>query len=196
MLLASTQISEWRIMHCKPPVAALAVLDKTARISALYAVPMFMMIQPGPSIAAPVAPVLLMRSLPARSHSVSLPTVRTPLEALVPTTLMISRQCDRDEWALICAHSDRSFHDRPATFHPIALPLGSLLLGGHLSCYTVQTCGSAIRWSCSEHEYSKHCGSERRSRTSWQPTARCSKPAAMILKICSGDDTSGTARLY
>ena len=57
---------------------------------------------------APVAPVLLMRSLPARSHSVSLPTVRTPLAALVPTTLMISRQCDRDECALICAHHGES----------------------------------------------------------------------------------------
>jgi len=45
-----------------------------------------------------------MRSLPARSHSVSLPTVRTPLAAFVPTTVMISRQCDRDECALICAH--------------------------------------------------------------------------------------------
>ena len=49
-----------------------------------------------------MAPVLLMRSLPARSHSVSLPTVRTPVVRLLPTTLMMSRQCERDECALIC----------------------------------------------------------------------------------------------
>lgn len=76
--------------------------------------------------AAPVAPVLLMRSEPARSHSVSLPTVRTPEEMLVPCTRTISRQWERDECALM----------------------------------------------------------------SWQPTARCSKPAAMMSKICPGEVTS------
>ena len=55
---------------------------------------------------SPVAPVLLIRSLPARSHSVSLPTVRTPVVMLVPITLMMRRQCDRDECALICAHPE------------------------------------------------------------------------------------------
>ena len=30
-------------------------------------------------------------------------------------------------------------------------------------------------------------------RTSWHPTARCSKPAAMMSKICSGDETSAAA---
>ena len=46
-----------------------------------------------------------MRSLPARSHSVSLPTVRTPFAVLLPVTLMMSRQCDREECALICMQS-------------------------------------------------------------------------------------------
>lgn len=80
---------------------------------------------------APVAPVLLMRSEPARSHSVSLPTERTPEEMLVPTTPTMSRQWEREECALM----------------------------------------------------------------SWQPTARCSKPAAMMSKIWSGDVTSA-ARVH
>lgn len=43
---------------------------------------------------SPLAPVLLMRSLPARSHRVSLPTLRTPVAGSVVAACTISRQCD------------------------------------------------------------------------------------------------------
>lgn len=63
-------------------------------------------VQPHPSLAQshstaapmscelPVAPVLLMRSLPAKSQSVSLPTVRTPVAWSVVAACTISRQCE------------------------------------------------------------------------------------------------------
>ena len=73
-----------------------------------------------------MAPVLLMRSLPARSQSVSLPTLRTPVVGSVAAACTMSRQCERLECALM----------------------------------------------------------------SWQPVARCSKPCAMMARICSGVATS------
>lgn len=48
-----------------------------------------------------MAPVLLMRSEPARSQRVSLPMVRTPVDESVAATWMMSRQCERLEWALM-----------------------------------------------------------------------------------------------
>ena len=50
---------------------------------------------------SPVAPVLVMRSLPAKSQRVSLPTVRTPDAASVAATLMTSKQWLRLLLALI-----------------------------------------------------------------------------------------------
>jgi hypothetical protein len=41
---------------------------------------------------------------------------------------------------------------------------------------------------------SRQCEREECALMSWQPTARCSKPSAMISKSCSGDVTTAAAQ--
>lgn len=162
----------------------------------------------------PVAPVLLMRSLPARSQRVSLPTVRTPVAWSVVAACTISRQCDlcnstriaskklplrttsRHEPILlmqltmyqvdVCVERTETF-DLWARNPNIGHATEELLI---MRIYQYEQVSASLEGSMKGEESLGVFYRLEWALMSWQPVARCSKPRAIMSRICSGEVTA------